>query len=72
VSPTADAPMPGRTARGWWVFAVFVAIAAYLIVSEHRAHLVQALPWLFVLACPLMHLFMHRGHAHHGGSVDES
>jgi hypothetical protein len=22
-------------------------------------------PWLLVLACPLMHLFMH--HGHHGG-----
>jgi len=63
---------PGRAARVWWAFAGFLAIAAYLVVSEHRAHLVQALPWLFILACPLMHVFLHRGHGHHRGSVDES
>jgi hypothetical protein len=26
-----------------------------------------ALPYLILLACPLMHLFMHRGHGHHAG-----
>jgi len=25
------------------------------------------LPFLFLLACPLMHMFMHRGHGGHGG-----
>jgi hypothetical protein len=25
------------------------------------------LPYLLILACPLMHLFMHRGHGGHGG-----
>lgn len=29
--------------------------------------LVSYLPWLLVLACPLMHLFMHGGHGHGGG-----
>src|SRR5262249_37658894 len=28
-------------------------------------YVLGALPWLLVLACPLMHLFMH--HGHHGG-----
>jgi hypothetical protein len=23
-------------------------------------------PWLILLACPLMHVFMHRGHGHKG------
>jgi Protein of unknown function (DUF2933) len=67
---------PGRpegAARARWVFVGFLAIAAYLALSEHRAHLAQALPWLIVLVCPLMHVFMHRGHgAHHGGSTDGS
>jgi hypothetical protein len=27
------------------------------------------LPYLLLLACPLMHLFLHHGHGgHHGGS----
>jgi hypothetical protein len=25
------------------------------------------LPWLLILACPLMHVFMHGGHGGHGG-----
>ena len=29
--------------------------------------LLSYLPWLLVLACPLMHLFMHGGHGHGGG-----
>jgi len=33
---------------------------------EQCAHLMGALPLLLLLAvCPLVHLFMHRGH-HHG------
>jgi Protein of unknown function (DUF2933) len=51
-------------------FAVMGAIAAYFLLSEHRAHFVGALPFLLLLACPLMHVFMHRRHAHH--SVGQS
>jgi hypothetical protein len=29
---------------------------------RHNAHLVQLLPFLILLACPLMHLFGHDGH----------
>lgn len=46
--------------------AVCVAAAAlglYLLVY-HLDHVLLAVPYLFLLACPLMHL-IHRGH-HHG------
>ena len=46
---------------------VFGAIAAYFLLSEHRAHFIGALPFLFLLACPLMHVFMHGGHGGQGG-----
>ena len=46
---------------------VFGAIAAYFLLSEHRAHFFGALPFLLLLACPLMHVFMHSGHGGHGG-----
>lgn len=49
------------------VLIAFVAIAAYFLWTEHRAHLIGGLPYLLLLACPLMHLFMHRGHGGHGG-----
>ncbi len=45
---------------------VFGAIAAYFLLTEHLAHVVGALPLLILLACPLMHVFMHHGHGGHG------
>jgi Protein of unknown function (DUF2933) len=45
---------------------VLGAIAAYFLLTEHRAHVFGALPFLLLLACPLMHVFMHRGHGGHG------
>jgi Protein of unknown function (DUF2933) len=45
---------------------VMGAIAAYFLLSEHRAHFVGALPLLLLLSCPLMHVFMHHGHGGHG------
>ena len=46
---------------------VMGAIATYFLLSEHRAHFFGALPFLLLLACPLMHVFMHGGHGGHGG-----
>lgn len=55
-------------AWGWWFFA---AVALFYLLTEHRAHLFGVLPLLLVLACPLVHLFMHHGghggHGRHGG-----
>ena len=45
---------------------VAVAVGGFYLVTEHTAHLFGVLPYLFLLACPLMHVFMHRGHGHHG------
>ena len=44
---------------------VLLAIAAFFLWTEHRAHVLGALPWLLLLACPVMHRLMHRGHASH-------
>ncbi len=57
-----------------WIFIAFLAIAAFYLFTEHRAHLLGALPFLLLLACPLMHVFMHHGHGEHGahGSHDEN
>jgi Protein of unknown function (DUF2933) len=51
-------------------FVLFAIIGGFFIVAEHRAHLIPYLPWLFLAACPLMHVFMHHGHGGHG-SGDE-
>ena len=58
---------PSGSSRGKIALAVFLAIAAFFLFSEHRAHLFGFLPYLLLAACPLMHLFHHGGHGGHGG-----
>ena len=65
-------PAPrGNEARSWWASPVgivtlgFLGVAGYFLITEHTAHVLGALPWLLLAACPVMHLFMH--HGHHGG-----
>ena len=41
---------------------VFLAIGAFFLLTEHTAHAFGYLPYALLLLCPLMHLFMHRGH----------
>ncbi len=64
-----DAGRSAPPSRGrWWVgFGAFSLLAVVLLWKEHQAHLLGALPWLIVLACPLLHVFMHGGHGGHGG-----
>lgn len=50
------------------VFLAFLAIAFFYLAVEHTAHLFGYLPVLFLLACPLLHIFMHGGGHGHGGS----
>lgn len=48
-----------------WVALGFIGVAGYFLITEHAAHLFGVLPWLLILSCPLMHLFMHHGgHGH--------
>ncbi len=76
---TTDAPVETGASRirafPWMTIicsGLFVAVA--VLVAVHRVHLSPALPYLIVLACPLMHFFMHRHrHAPHrtsGGGKD--
>ena len=55
------------TSRAGIVPIGFFVIAGALLFTEHRAHVLGILIWLPLLACPLMHLFMHGGHGGHGG-----
>lgn len=55
-----------------WVLVGFLAVAAFFLVTGHRAHLFGILPWLLLAACPLMHLFMHHGHGGHSGHASNS
>ena len=69
--PTASERITRREPWGlpaWLGLCLFLAIAAFFLWTEHRAHVMGALPYVLLLLCPLMHLFMHRKHSgHHGG-----
>ena len=54
-------------ARAKLAFGGFLLVAAFFLLAEHRAHVLPYLPWLILLACPLMHVFMHGKHGSHGG-----
>ena len=58
---------PSVKSRAPLVLIGFLTIAGALLFTEHRAHVLGLLIWLPLLACPLMHMFMHGGHGHHEG-----
>ena len=45
----------------------FLGVGGYFLWTEHQAHVIAALPWVLILGCLVMHLFIHGGHGH-GGS----
>lgn len=42
------------------------AVAALLVLTGHGPHVLGYLPFVFLFACPVMHMFMHKGHHRHG------
>ncbi len=52
-----------------WVLLGFTAIGGFFLVTEHTAHFFGILPFLLLLLCPLMMLFMMHG-GHSGPSSD--
>jgi hypothetical protein len=52
---------------GLFTTLLVAALSGYLLWT-HTGHFLGALPYLILLACPLMHVFMHHGHhGHHHG-----
>ncbi len=68
--PAVHSSVPRRSLRhSRVVMGLLVAaaiLAGYFLWTGHRLHLIQWGPYALLLACPLMHLFMHRGHGGHG------
>ena len=60
------------TSRTFFFCLAFLAAAGFLLVSEHRAHALGALPFLLLLACPLMHIFVHGNHGGHASHDDKA
>ena len=63
--PTAIEPETRLHIPIWLGLCLFLAIATFFLWEEHRAHILGILPYVLVLLCPIIHLFMHRGHGHH-------
>lgn len=51
-----------------WIFWAFAAVGGYYLLTEHRAHVLDYLPYVLLIACPLMHLL----HRHHGKTKEPS
>jgi hypothetical protein len=49
----------------WLVWLALAVAGGYYLMTRHEQHLLQVLPYLIFLACPLMHIFMHGGHGGH-------
>ena len=65
--PPAPGPRAQRGAASPWIFAGFLAVAGFFFFTEHRAHLMGALPFVLLALCPLMHL-LHGRHRHGRGA----
>ncbi|HEX2878195.1 MAG TPA: DUF2933 domain-containing protein [Polyangiaceae bacterium] len=51
-----------RTLRWTWLgLCGLASVVAFFLVRDHASHVLQALPYVFLLLCPLMHL-LHWGH----------
>lgn len=60
------------TSRAGIALLALLTIAGFLLFTEHRAHVLGAGLFVLLLACPLLHLFMHGGHEGDGGNGDRS
>jgi Protein of unknown function (DUF2933) len=58
-----------KDAVKWAAGSGLVLLAGAVALSaDFRSLLWNEWPFLILLLCPLMHVFMHRGHGVHGGS----
>lgn len=49
-------------------FWALIAIAAAFLLYEHRLHVLGYWPLAIFVLCPVLHLWMHRGHGGDGPS----
>jgi len=66
-SERVSAPQSRSRGKQVWLLVLlgFLAIGGVLLFTEHRAHVLGVLIYLPLLACPLMHFFMHGSHGGH-------
>lgn len=51
--------------RTWALIAAIGIIGLVFLVGNHTSYALSVVPYLILLLCPLMHLFMHKNHGRH-------
>lgn len=60
-----------QSPTGFVVLGLAAFVTIYL-VTEHTSHMLNLLPYIFLLLCPLLHFFMMRGmHEQHTNKRNE-
>lgn len=71
MNPDHATGAPNWSRVNQWLLWLGLAAAVAWLAIRHGTHLVELLPFLLILACPLMHLFGH-GHGHGHGKSGKS
>jgi hypothetical protein len=56
-----------------WVSILVIGLTltgGYFLWDTYQEQLLNYWPYLIILLCPVMHIFMHRGHGGHGDHKD--
>lgn len=64
-APSGTPQRPNWSRINQWLLWLGLAAAVGWLFFRHNEHLLPLLPFLILLACPLMHLFGHGGHGGH-------
>ncbi|MBI5621352.1 DUF2933 domain-containing protein [Candidatus Falkowbacteria bacterium] len=51
-----------RQAYRKWGLVMLSAVGIIYLLNRHQPHLNNYLPYVILLACPLLHLLMHKNH----------
>ncbi|HEB30614.1 hypothetical protein LCGC14_3158340 [marine sediment metagenome] len=54
----------------FWALLALSAAAAIFLFIEYKVYVLRFWPYMLLLLCPVMHIFMHRHHS--GGHGDHS
>lgn len=71
-SRESEEPRPRIRIPLWLGLCLFLAIALFFLLEEHRAHILGAVPYVLLLLCPIIHMLMHRHHGPHGQKPGEN
>lgn len=58
------------TTTAWVTLGVIVVIILFYLLTHHKTHVLDVLPYILILAMILMHVGGHGGH-NHGGEHHE-